>query len=220
MAYKTMITAHTGALNTGRNSSKFFERMKTVSTEGIEVDIRLLGNTPYLGHTFVPLLKSKRIAFSSVLDYCKEHNFILNCDIKLRSGVKRTCEVIRSCNAENNVYLTGAVTSKHLSLLKGIPVFCNSIFYSPTCGIPSVFSLEKIKTYLDGLGHGEIKGLNISKIIATDAFLEKANALGINLSVYTVDDENTLRRLLEYGVKNITTNQPLLALELREKIQN
>ena len=103
--------------------------------------------------------------------------------------------------------------------MKGIPVFCNNTFYSSLCGLPSVSSLERIKNCLDELGHDEIKGLNISKVFASESFLNKAFELGINLSVYTVDDENTLRRLLEYGVKNITTNQPLLALELREKIQ-
>lgn len=219
MRYKTMITAHTGALSTGRNSHAFFERMQNVDTEGIEVDIRLLGNKPFLGHSFVPFLPSKRIEFNWVLEYCKKHDFILNCDIKLRSGVKRTCEQIHASNAKDNVYLTGAVNWKHLPILKGIPVFCNNTFYSSLCGLPSVSSLEKIKNCLDELGHDEIKGLNISKVFATESFLNKAFELGIDLSVYTVDDENTLRRLLEYGVKNITTNQPLLALELREKIQ-
>ena len=38
-------------------------------------------------------------------------------------------------------------------------------------------------------------------------------------SVWTVNDEKTLRALLTAGVKNITTRQPVLALRLRGEIQ-
>ena len=34
-----MITAHGGALNTGRNSYKYFKAMENLSMEAVEVDI-------------------------------------------------------------------------------------------------------------------------------------------------------------------------------------
>mgnify|MGYP003300200603 CR=1 FL=1 len=42
---------------------------------------------------------------------------------------------------------------------------------------------------------------------------------GMDFSAWTVDDEATLRALLEMGITNITTRKPVLALRLRDEIQ-
>ena len=57
--------------------------------------------------------------------------------------------------------------------------------------------------------------VNIDKRMLTDRMLCNAS----RFSVWTVNDEDTLRRLLSAGVRNITTRNPLLALRLRSEIQ-
>ena len=47
-----MITAHGGALNTGRNTYKYFKAMESLEMEAIEVDIRLKKGELYLGRCY------------------------------------------------------------------------------------------------------------------------------------------------------------------------
>ena len=54
-----MITAHGGALNTGRNTYEYFKAMENLGMEAIEVDIRSKKGELYLGHLHVPFFKSK-----------------------------------------------------------------------------------------------------------------------------------------------------------------
>ena len=42
---------------------------------------------------------------------------------------------------------------------------------------------------------------------------------GMSFSAWTVDDEPTLRALLGMGIANITTRNPVKAMELRKEIQ-
>lgn len=58
--------------------------------------------------------------------------------------------------------------------------------------------------------------LNIDRKQVTDELLKSGAGY---LSVWTVNEEDELRRLLEAKVRNITTNQPDLALRLRREIQ-
>lgn len=217
MAIKTMITAHTGANKTSHNGKSFFGAMKEVRVEGIEADLRLYkGKEVLLGHTVIPILKSKRISLEWVLDYCEINGFILNCDIKESRAIKPTCDIIRKKEAQKFVYLTGCIRSSDIDVIKGIPIYCNEDFYVPNCGKLRVDNLENIKKYLEGLGKENIKGINIHKRHATETFLEKAKAIGLGLSVYTVSDYETIAKLLFHEVDNITTLNPNLAREIRK----
>src|SRR5580765_4665104 len=48
----------------------------------------------------------------------------------------------------------------------------------------------------------------------TLAEVERAHAEGLGLSVWTIDDAATMRRLLAAGVDSLTTNRPELALQI------
>ena len=55
--------------------------------------------------------------------------------------------------------------------------------------------------------------------LADEAFLACFRRAGIALSLWTVNEEDALRRYLRAGVKSITTRKPKLALALREGIK-
>ena len=53
--------------------------------------------------------------------------------------------------------------------------------------------------------------------LADEAFLERFRRAGIALSLWTVNEEEALRRYLRAGVKSVTTRKLKLALALREE---
>lgn len=215
-----MLTAHGGAMGTGRNSYRYFNEMLNIKgLDAIEVDIRRRGSSLFLGHTRIPFLKKNRIELSYVLNYCVANNIQVNCDLKRKNTVKMLYELAEKLGAKGLIYITGSVSKKEIQHLKGIRLFVNDTFYFSKFGPPRTDNLPKLKAFLDSLDCEDISGINVSKIYINKAFLETANSLGIDLSVYTVDDEPTLKMLIEEDVKNITTNNIELAVKLRSKMQ-
>ena len=55
---------------------------------------------------------------------------------------------------------------------------------------------------------------HFSKFQAHPEWVEQAHKLGMSVNVWTVDDEQIMRDMVELGVDCITTNEPLLAREV------
>lgn len=210
-----MLTAHGGAMGTGRNTYRYFnEMLKIKGFDAIEVDIRRRGNSLILGHTRIPFFKKDRIELSYVLNYCVANNIQVNCDLKRKNTVKLVGDLAEKLGAKGLIYITRLVSKKEIQHLKGMRLFVNDTFYFSKFGPPRTENLAKLKEFLDSLNCSDIAGLNVSKIYISNVFLEKARAIGLDLSVYTVDDESTLKMLITEGVKNITTNNIKLAIKL------
>ena len=57
--------------------------------------------------------------------------------------------------------------------------------------------------------------VNVNEKIATEEFIRVTGENDIDLSVWTVNDEERFRELLGQGVKNITTRNVKMACEVR-----
>ncbi|MFA5449926.1 MAG: glycerophosphodiester phosphodiesterase [Clostridia bacterium] len=211
-----MITAHGGAMRTGRNTQKYFDEIHKYEVDAIEVDIWSRGDTLYLSHAMPRLRLGRAIRLEYVLEYCKKHNLKVNCDVKRRGLVKPVVALAKRLNAENYIYFTGAVRSFEIAHLTAGEVYVNNGFYSDKFAL-SKENLPQIKSYLDSFNNPRIKGLNIHYRNASDELIDKAHSLGLGLSVYTVDNKEVLARLLAKEVDNITTNIVDVALKLKER---
>lgn len=60
--------------------------------------------------------------------------------------------------------------------------------------------------------------INLDHRMVNDRLLETVNANGYGLSVWTVNHEEDIRRMMAAGVMNITTRQPKLALAIRKEL--
>jgi glycerophosphoryl diester phosphodiesterase len=210
-----IITAHGGALLTGRNTYRYFKKMAEYKLDAIEVDIMKRGKTLYLAHMLPSLFPKSKVPLSFVFDYCKEHNVMVNCDVKRKGLVRHVLDLAKAKGAEQHVYFTGSVVPKDIKYLDAGMAYVNTIFYKRKFPL-SLENLTKIKEYLDSFHNDRIKGINIPYIYASNEFVKKAKEIGLGLSIYTVDDDALLERLIGLKPDNITTNRIDIALALRK----
>lgn len=211
-----MITAHGGALNTGRNTYAYFKAMENLEMEAIEVDIRMKNGELYLGHLHVPFFKSKRIPLRYAFEFCKKYNKRINCDVKASGLVKPVQQLAEEIGIEHLVYFTGSVAPWEIKDLGGCDVYVNTSFYASKFLLTTA-NLPKIKEYLDSFNSERLKGININFLLTNKELWLKAMELGIGVSIFTVDIDKVLEDIIDLGFDNITTNRVLEALEFRAK---
>ena len=209
-----LITAHGGAEGTGRNSKRYFDTVHQYGIDIIEVDIRKRGKLLYISH-LKPLLARKCIPLSFVFDYVVKHNLRVNCDLKDRGIIGEVTALAKERNALANLIFTGSVKERDMPNITAGDVYVNAGYYFPLR--PNVNDIDKIKEVLDR-GNKHIVGLNISYRHASDEFIIKCKELDIPLSIYTIDNEETLRRIMSHQVANVTTNKVLTALKIRKEL--
>ena len=210
-----MITAHGGALKTGRNTQKYFDTIEAYDVDAIEVDIYKRNNHLYISH-LPKLFYKKAITLEWVFEYIKTHNFRINCDVKWRGLVKPVLEIAKKIGVEEKIYFTGFVTREDLKDLDAGEAYLNAGFFKPQK--PIVKDLDTIKKTLDSLNNQRVKGININYRYCSDEFLTAAKELNVPLSIFTVDNKADLLRFLSREeIANITTNIVDVALENKAK---
>ncbi|MFI3229208.1 MAG: hypothetical protein R3Y23_03495 [Bacillota bacterium] len=213
-----MITAHGGALDTGRNSYKYFRTISNYKVEAIEVNVWKMWGKLCIAHNLPPIIPQKFISLEYVFGFCKTTNKMVNLDLKCKNIAKDIVALAKKMNVEQYIKFSGKLSAQDINNIDVGEIFVNTQFY-PTLGTPSVSNLKAIKDYLDTFNNPCLKGINIPYRYASTELIEMANSIGLNLSVYICDEKLLLERLIPLDVYNITTNNVGVALALRESIK-
>lgn len=212
-----MITAHGGANGTWKNSIRYLNAMRAFPVDAIEVDVRKKGNMLFTSHLF-GIITKKKMRLRTVFDYIKERGIMVNCDLKNRGIVQDVVALAKQKGVEHLVYFTGWFYEDDVKKLEGCSVYLNGCFYAPLK--PSVKTLPLIKQKIDALNNPRIKGININIRKLTDEMIVKAKEIGLGLSVYTVDKEKDIIRMLNSGVDNVTTNKVSKVYKINNRIKD
>ncbi|MDR2267760.1 MAG: hypothetical protein LBE09_09375 [Christensenellaceae bacterium] len=209
-----IITAHGGALGTGRNSQKYFDTIANYKVDAIEVDIMKRGEVLYLAHILPPISLKRAIKLDYVFEFCKTHNFKVNCDVKQKFLVKPVLALAERMGATDFVYFTGTVLPEDVVNLTAGTALLNESFFNKKIPL-RIDTLGEIKKYIDSFNNPRILGINIKYQYATNEFISKAKEVGLGLSLYTVDDVVALERIIKNEDKpyNVTTNLPDRAID-------
>lgn len=209
-----MITAHGGALGTGRNTRKYFERAAEYRADALEIDVRKHRDLLYISH-LPALCPKKKISLEEAFLEVKKLGLRVNCDVKQRGIVRDVLDLAKKVGIADKVYFTGAVALEDSDVIDAGEVWFNS-FNFRTVGITPA-SAARIKVMIDAAGNPAFRGVNINKNLATDEFMEAAKKAGLGVSVYTVDNPREQERILAHNPDNMTTNQPISAREIAER---
>ncbi|MBO7156427.1 MAG: hypothetical protein J6V83_03375 [Clostridia bacterium] len=210
-----MITAHGGALKTGRNTKRYFKTMANYDMEAVEVDIRKKDGFLYLGHTHVPFIKRNRVPLSYAFEFCEKYNKRINCDVKEKGIVKDVQKLAEEMGVQHLVYFTGSVMPEEIKDLGECEAYVNTLFYTDKFSL-TVENLPKIKEYLDSFNAKGLKGININYLLTNEELWNKAFEIGLGVSIFTVDIEKSLKKIIKLPFDNVTTNKVDIALKERQ----
>ena len=208
-----MITAHGGALGTGRNTRLYFDNIGVYCADAIEVDIYRKDGLLYLSHLPAPLGYRKRVTLKEAFELVKRTGHKINCDLKMRGLVGDVIKLAEEVGVTDNLIFTGAVKLSDSAQLTAGQAWLNKIE-----GLPyTAANVPAIKKVLEETGNPHFAGLNINKRYGTDEFLAACRDNGVELSVFTLDDYRRLSRFIGWNVANVTTNLPTVAADIRRK---
>ena len=104
-----MITAHGGALGTGRNTRLYFDNIGVYCADAIEVDIYRKDGLLYLSHLPAPLGYRKKVTLKEAFELVKRTGHKINCDLKMRGLVGDVIKLAEEVGVTDNLIFTGAV---------------------------------------------------------------------------------------------------------------
>ena len=205
---KTIITAHSGCENTPPNSREHILAAIASGSEMIEVDVRMADGELRLSHD-VPedptSCVTLRECFSLV---APEENLHMNIDVKTEGLLESVMALAKEFSLENRIIFTGASNEdRELALSLGSDVW------------RSMWPGQEIA---DGIAANKKDGspfLNVAYCMITEENNREVCESGFGFSAWTVDKTYFLKLFLKMGISNITTRNPVLAMELRKEIQ-
>ncbi len=210
-----VITAHSGCEKTPDNSIEHIKTAIASGAEMFEIDINEFNGTLYLTH-------DRRDDYSDTptLAECfalaSEHPSIcINCDVKTFGLTVPVIELAKKYGMESRILFTGSVAPEELP---GLNSSASDWWLSLWC---SEHEPEDLANACDT--YRELNGLyriiKLDQKMVNDRVIRTMQETGHTLSVWTVNNEDNIRRLMQTGVViNITTRIPLAALRIRKEI--
>lgn len=198
-----LFTAHSGANGTPANETGFFEEMKHVNADVIEVDIRNVKGRLMLTHNKVRFWQKKELlSLEYAFEFIKEYDFSINCDLKTPGLVHDLMALIEKCGVEDRIIITGSAgDAEDLKNIRFGDLYVNADY------LPKLLpkNVKKMRDILDQMGPCA-KGINISYKDVTDEFFLACEKENVPVSVFTVDDVSLIKKYAAYpAVVNITT---------------
>ena len=218
----TTITAHSACEGTEPNSREHILAASASGAEYIEIDIRYDGEQLYLSHDKT-VDSAHCVKFETLLQLISPYpTLFVNCDVKTDGLLEMIGATAKRYNMEHRILFTGGSNNRH----EECRALGADLWYS-LWRINNSDSEEGIKALneaqiRDAVEHCKKTNcpcINIDKRIVTAENIAFVKENGLNYSVWTVDNEDQIRFLLEHRVANITTREPRLALRLRAEIQ-
>lgn len=207
-----IVTAHGGALDTGRNTLTYLQKMCKFNIDAIEIDIRRMFGKLYLAHTPFDLLNPKKLSLAEAFIFVKENGWSVNCDVKFIGLVKPVLEEAGKTGIEDKVIFTGSVSPHDVKHLNAGCAYLNASFFPYKMKAENV---PKIKAFIEKFDNPRLKGININYRKITDEFADACQRENLDISAYTVDVFEHIERVVKYpAVVNVTTNIHHKALQI------
>ena len=198
-----IITAHGGALCTGRNTQAYFDNIDKYCADALEVDVFKKDDLLFLSH-WPPLLVKKRLTLRYAFELVKQNGMLINCDLKMSGIIKDVIALAKEVGVQDQLIFTGAVNIDDSEIIDCGQVWFNSV------GIElSKENVKAIKEKIDGYNNPHYAGLNVNFRKISVEFVEECKKYDLKLSVFRIDGGEELATYGKIIDGNITTNEPV-----------
>lgn len=202
MMKNILITAHSGCEGTKPNSMEYLDIVSELSCDYAEIDLRLKDGEIWLSHNEIAATKGL-ITLTEAVKYFNKKQIKINCDLK-EPIFPKVHEALRRLN-----YIDKAVFSGSIRLMEPVQY--------ETIREQIIFNLENINSYsgqqeeeldqcITFYKKNRIVWMNLNYHRLNVKLMDRLKKAGIKVSVWTVDEEEDLERMINMGVSNITTH--------------
>ncbi|MDD3766932.1 MAG: glycerophosphodiester phosphodiesterase family protein [Eubacteriales bacterium] len=234
------VMAHRGASKIApENTMAAFIKAKELGAYGVELDVHILPDKTVVvhhdanlgrcedvegsiynyryrtiksfsvGEKFSPEFKNEVVPyFDEVLKYLKENDIFLNCEVKRGTGFSFADEEEVVGLIEKHDMAKSSIISSFdhrllINIKKKHPNYKIGILYSETYGIDMIeYCVEN-----------SIDAVHPHYNLIDKAFVDRAHQNGLEVNVWTVNNIEDIKRMKEYGVDNIISDDVITALK-------
>lgn len=204
-----MITAHGGALGTGRNTQAYFDRIDEYRADAIEVDIWKKGDLLYLSHLPALFSAKKKLTLRYAFEVVKQKGILINCDLKMRGIIADVIKLAKEVGVQDRLIFTGSVRidedDKYID--------CGQVWFNSVGIKYTVRNAKAIKEKIDSYRNPHFAGINLNYTTINADFIGECNKIGLKLSVWRIDTDEVLQKYGKLIDGNITTNEPIKVRE-------
>ncbi len=209
-------TAHTGCMGTEDNSLESIEAAIANGADIVEFDLNFTeSGEPVLAHD-TP--KGGEVTLDEAFKKVSEYDDIMvNVDIKSIAALQKVRPLAEKYGIADRIFFTG-VTDEFLNAVRtdgnGVPYYLNVDAKSP-----SKHSEEYLLSLVDKVKRSGAIGINFNKDNASAELVNVFHSNGLSVSIWTVDSEYDMYRILSFAPDNITTRKPDKLKEVIKEIK-
>lgn len=207
-------TAHTGCVGTKDNSLQAIEAGAKHGADIIEFDLNFLPDgTPVLSHDKP---KGKEITLEDAFKkVCEYESLLVNIDIKSVVNLKAVYPLAEKYGLTDRIFYTGV----NANFLEAVKNDSPRVSYYLNCNVakPSKQTDEYLKKIVKEVKESGAIGINFNKANATKKLVEAFRENGLLVSIWTVNKEKDMYKIILLSPDNITTRNPDILQKLLNK---
>ncbi|MGL5151637.1 MAG: glycerophosphodiester phosphodiesterase [Clostridium sp.] len=207
---KTTITAHAGCLNSKVDSIESVALGIEIGADYCEVDVNSLENgVGVLKHDEIRNEDEDFVTLEEVFTLILDKDIKLNLDIKNKRALPYIEKLGEELNILPKLLLSGVDEHDTLNLKNsGYKIkYLMNVEY-----VGMLDNSELIEKYINYAKKSNAIGLNVDYRYCTKELIEEAHKNNLIISLWTIDDKETIEKFIALGVDNITTNRPEIIL--------
>lgn len=200
------VTAHTGCFNTSENSIEFVQTAINNNVAVVELDIRQRPNGVLVMNHDIVVTNNDGVLLEDAFKLLKGTNILINLDIKETRTLNALHDLLVQYNLVGQSFLTG-IESINVNAVKESQ--CKNMPYYLNCQ-PSrikIFGEDYQQKLLKTLEETGAVGVNCNYKYAGGTLSNLLHENGYKLSVWTVNEKSTIKRVLLLKPDNITTKE-------------
>lgn len=211
------ITAHSGCDSTPDNSIAYLKYALQSKADSIEADIRKNSSgLLVLGHD-----KESNVTLQQAFELLREHpEKKLNCDLKEENLEEKVYELAQKMKVEKQLIYSGNVDllkCRHQTGFENVEVYMNieNVCLDVYEKAMNHMISENLEEAISRISESGIHVINIEYHLVNDELIRMIKKYDLNLSVWTVNDAEDMKAILQYpSVINMTTRNLKEALSL------